>query len=315
MKKKILLIILILITFISVNNVHAYEYVNTDLYPNLIMPSGVQFYGWTSSSSYEALGTHCTDSSSSSQYCYTGSSGDAFYNDSNGFSIYFDLPESIPVNTKVGMDLIFCNTTSNNYYDGSRTYGIGTAVGSTVPDNLSPSSSYWYNAGAYNTDTLNFRSCRRFSIIFTASATATKFAYRIRSTSTVDFGLMAFMGFTYTNHGIDFSSNFQDIEDGIGDMVDQQEQTNEKLDELINTDSPPSDTPDDSQYDDYESAEGDLKDKVNQADLSNLSIGIDSSSSQWVWDTLTDLLQSHSAIFGMVIAILSIGIIKLALGR
>ena len=61
--------------------------------------------------------------------------------------------------------------------------------------------------------------------------------------------------------------------------------------------------------------EDSLKDKVNQADLSNLSIGIDSKSSSWVWDTLTSLINSHSVIFGLFIAILSIGIIKLALGR
>lgn len=98
-------------------------------------------------------------------------------------------------------------------------------------------------------------------------------------------------------------------------IINQNQATNDKLDDMLNADADASVNPDDSKYDDYESAEGSLKDKVNQADLSNLSIGIDSNSSKWIWETLTSLLQSHSAIFGMVIAILSIGIIKLALGR
>ena len=97
-----------------------------------------------------------------------------------------------------------------------------------------------------------------------------------------------------------------------GDIISND---NKNTQDIINADSDPSVNPDDSKYDDYESVEGSLKDKVNQADLSNLSIGIDSNSSKWIWETLTSLLQSHSAIFGMVIAILSIGIIKLALGR
>jgi len=98
-------------------------------------------------------------------------------------------------------------------------------------------------------------------------------------------------------------------------IINQNQATNDKLDDMLNADADASVNPDDSKYDDYESAENSLKDKVNHADLSNLSIGIDSNSSRWVWETLTSLLQSHSAIFGMVIAILSIGIIKLALGR
>lgn len=112
------------------------------------------------------------------------------------------------------------------------------------------------------------------------------------------------------------------------DIIDNQEQTNEKLDEqtqqdkeqhdeLMNSDISEEDKelPDDSKYQDYTSTEDSLKDKVNQADLSVVSIGIDANSSNWVWNTLTNLIQSNAVIFGMFIAILSIGIIKLALGR
>lgn len=107
-----------------------------------------------------------------------------------------------------------------------------------------------------------------------------------------------------------------------------QQETNEKLDEQIQQDKEQHDEfmdsdiseqdktlPDDSKYQDYTSTEDSLKDKVNQADLSVVSIGIDANSSNWVWNTLTSFIQSNSIIFGMFIAILSIGIIKLALGR
>lgn len=107
----------------------------------------------------------------------------------------------------------------------------------------------------------------------------------------------------------------QDIINQNQTIINQNSVTNDKLDDMLNADAEPSVKPDDEKYNDYESAEGDLLDKVNQADLTDLSIGIDANTSKWLWETLTDLLQSHSAIFGMVIAILSIGIIKLALGR
>lgn len=120
----------------------------------------------------------------------------------------------------------------------------------------------------------------------------------------------------------DTNNKLDDIQGSISDTNDKLDnvegaigETNDKIDDMINADSSATESPDDSGYDDYESAEGDLKDKVNQADLTNLSIGIDSKSSTWVWDTLTRLIQSSSAVFSMIISILSIGVIKLALGR
>lgn len=296
-------------TLFSINIVHAETFINTDLYPNLVMPRNVRFYGWSSNTQYEVLQTSCTDSSSSNQYCYFGASGgEPFYNDANGFSIYFDLPNSVPKGTSLNLDYIMCGTNSNNYYNGTITYGIGTTPSNVLTDNYNPTDVSIQSLTAITDDIFNFKSCRRFNVSLTTPDTGTRFALRIRSTSNVDFGILALMGITSTNYGFDYSTQFNE-------MTEQQEITNEKLDEIIDADAPPSVKPDDEKYDDYESVEGDLKDKVNEADLSNLSIGIDSSSSKWVWETLTDLLQSHSAIFGMVIAILSIGIIKLALGR
>lgn len=97
----------------------------------------------------------------------------------------------------------------------------------------------------------------------------------------------------------------------------QQRETNSKLDEIQNSDISNKDKelPDDSSYEDYNSSEKDLLDKTKEADLSVLDVGLDVKSSSWVWDTLTSLIQSHSVVFGMFIAILSIGVIKLALGR
>ena len=100
-------------------------------------------------------------------------------------------------------------------------------------------------------------------------------------------------------------------------IINSQNETNDKLDDIIDADISAEDKemPDDSSYQDYTDAEGDLMDKVSEADLDSLDIAIDTNSSNFVWDTITDILQSHPLIMSTIIAILSIGVIKLALGR
>lgn len=117
------------------------------------------------------------------------------------------------------------------------------------------------------------------------------------------------------NNKIDNSTN--SINNNINDMKDKQDVTNNKLDEINNADISSSDKelPNTDSYDNYQESEGALLDKVKEANFDNLSIGMDLDSSNFVWSTLSSLIQSHSAVFGMFIAILSIGIIKLALGR
>lgn len=91
----------------------------------------------------------------------------------------------------------------------------------------------------------------------------------------------------------------------------------EETDKIINSDISDNDKelPDDSSYNDYNGAEQNLLDKTKDIDLNTLDIGIDVNSSKWVWNTLTSFIQSHTVVFGIFISILSIGIIKLALGR
>ena len=100
-------------------------------------------------------------------------------------------------------------------------------------------------------------------------------------------------------------------------IINQNNSIINKFDDIINSDIPDNDKhlPSKGSFEDFKKAEKNLTDKVKEADTSVLSIGIDSTSSSWVWDTLTSLIKSNTIIFGMFIAILSIGVIKLGLGR
>ncbi len=74
---------------------------------------------------------------------------------------------------------------------------------------------------------------------------------------------------------------------------------------------------DSSNMNNYNSKESDLFDSTS-SDYSvddTLDIGIDANGSQFLWDTITRFLHTHAKVFGCVISMLSLGIIKLVLGR
>ena len=54
---------------------------------------------------------------------------------------------------------------------------------------------------------------------------------------------------------------------------------------------------------------------MEEMDLNDVDIAIDTDSSNFVWNTMTSIIQSNALIFSMIISILSIGVIKLMLGR
>lgn len=91
--------------------------------------------------------------------------------------------------------------------------------------------------------------------------------------------------------------------------------TNDKLDSLLDSDISESakEKPSDDDFQNYKDVEGDLTDKIKDTSLDDLDVGIDVPTSNFIWDTLTKFIKSHPAVFSMFTAILSIGIIKLAL--
>lgn len=107
------------------------------------------------------------------------------------------------------------------------------------------------------------------------------------------------------------------VVDAINNQTQKIEEQIKQVEDIKDMDIDASDKelPDDSKYQDYNKAESDLKDKVNQANLNYLEIGMDDHSSLFIWNTITRIIQSHPAIFAMVTSILSIGVVKLALGR
>ena len=72
--------------------------------------------------------------------------------------------------------------------------------------------------------------------------------------------------------------------------------------------------PDMDAFEDMEDSE-DILHEYTDVDFEDVEIDLDSDTNNWVWSTLTALLNTNQLVFGMVISILSIGIGKLILGR
>ena len=82
--------------------------------------------------------------------------------------------------------------------------------------------------------------------------------------------------------------------------------------DLDSSDKLPANT---SEFSSMQTAQNNLYSKMNNADINNMNIAIDTNSSNWVWGRVTDFLGSHALLMSFLISMLSIGIIKMALNR
>lgn len=102
--------------------------------------------------------------------------------------------------------------------------------------------------------------------------------------------------------------------DGVGNKIND---TNNKLDDINNQDINSSDKelPDDSKYQNYENKENELRGIINQADTSVVDISLDSNTNSFIWDSVVNFINTNTLVYGFYITILSIGVVKLVLGR
>ena len=274
-------------------------------------------------------------------YNYGSNGNFAFANPSGSFS-YGTYGGII---TQCNMSLLEGNYYSITYYFGSGTNGnyfwpFYSSATYKLGISNSKVSSYItldFNPVGSNTDvqqqTYQDWIVNTFTLIFKANRTGTCLSTVIDAAGTQPSSDYTFFGYNLTNLGSNMSSSdisaalsdefnninnqFNILNSSVNQFQQEQEETNDKLDEITDMDISDQDKelPDDSSYQDYTEAEGDLMDKVNEADMDSLDIAIDTNSSNFVWNIITDIFNSHPMIMSTIIAILSIGIIKLALGR
>ena len=334
MKNIIIYIIVVLSFFFFVDSVSAASAVD-----GLQVPSIMKFYNNTGSYSFSELDTVMLDA---------GVIGNGYVFNSNLTTIGngYGLSESF-----CGLGFLAGNYYTVTLYNfdirGYYLHPWYTIYSSAI----GIGNSYYEAMSSVNVNSGNVNSSQNYvdigtgmlgsvSYTFKAEIDASCFRGSLGTQQTITWepGDLYFLGYTVISHGSKapttteiqqaLQSEFNSINNNINEMQnsinsnidemkDKQDQTNQTLDEIKDMDISDEDKelPDDTDFNDYQDAEDDLMDKVSEADMSVIDIAIDEDSSIFVWDTLTDLIQSHTLIFSTIIAILSIGIIKLALGR
>lgn len=100
------------------------------------------------------------------------------------------------------------------------------------------------------------------------------------------------------------------------DIINNQNSNTDKVVDAIQGDGLEDTTPiDGTTSEDYKEAEDKLLNEDNLNAINDIDISIDSNSSDFIWNFITRVINTHSLIFGFVITILSLGIVKLVLNR
>ena len=194
-----------------------------------------------------------------------------------------------------------------------------TLYGKDINDN----DKYFYCTGTYviSTEGQNMPYYR-----FIATCPTSNFKY----ISSIRF-MTAFTGGTGLDHTYNGSYNFfittmnynirdyTGTQDGVGGNGSNpvEPNTNAQLDTIIDMDINDNDKvqPNSSQYNSMVSAQNTLISDMASADIDDMEIAIDTSSSTWVWDRITSWLATNPLLSSFLVSMLSIGIIKMAFNR
>lgn len=100
-------------------------------------------------------------------------------------------------------------------------------------------------------------------------------------------------------------------------FVEEQEETNNKIDEIQNKDIPTEskEAPNQDAFNNYENKENQIKQATSNADMNAVNVAMDIQTSSWIWETMTKIFNTNPIIMSMIITFLSIGVIKLILRR
>lgn len=155
---------------------------------------------------------------------------------------------------------------------------------------------------------------------FNSSATFSGFGIRIapimQSKSAITRSWFSVDNASYTNTPSDSDKIINNQNQNTNDIINNQDKNTDEIISAIEGGSLDDDTlVDDSGLNDFENKENGLIDEDNLNNISNIDISLDNNTSRFFWDLFTRIINTNSLIYGLIISILSIGIIKLILNR
>lgn len=118
------------------------------------------------------------------------------------------------------------------------------------------------------------------------------------------------------NSAVDSDSINSSIENGTSNIINNQNNNTQIIiDSITDGELEDNTQPDDSKLNDYEDAENNLIDRDSLNNINNIEISLDSNSNTFIWNLVDRIINTHTLIFGLIITMLSLGIIKLVLNR
>ena len=236
------------------------------------------------------------------------------------YDLSFDFSDMLP-NLAYHIDITFYGTITDGWYSLVKDYysfyytNKYNSISLIEFINFKSSKSGYYNTISFDfilpddlkNNTLHFKGLNMNGILY--------YSYRSNSTFGLDSISISKIGESNDVSGLIEQNDI--IINQNQNFINNQKETNNKLDDIYDSDLSDNDKEqvDDTTLNEYENAENDVLDQINDVDLDNIDISMDVNSTNFIWDLITDIFNSHPVIMSTVIAILSIGIIKLALGR
>ena len=100
------------------------------------------------------------------------------------------------------------------------------------------------------------------------------------------------------------------------DIINNQNQNTDKVIGAIEGEGLKDTTPiDPNKKDELEKIEEGLLDENISTQLNDIDISIDTNTNEFIWNLVTRIVNTHEMIFGLVLAMLSLGVLKLVLNR
>ena len=254
-------------------------------------------------------------SANSGFYSYSGSNFKYAifnYNISN-----VNAGDTLTFNVKPASTFLVDNVNTHNI---SLTFTIQalTSSGSVIDitDSCSGSSVKTTN---YENNSFGFTSNAVCTLAVPSALTQIAIRYVIGGNTTSVKSLVLNSGLTSSNYSTDPGEGTLIIQNAIentNNIINALDEFTQDIVDAFTGGSLDDDTPiDDSGLKDYEETESGLVDEGNLNNINNIDISLDSNTSNFFWKLFTDIINTHTLIYGLIISVLSLGIVKLILDR
>ena len=142
------------------------------------------------------------------------------------------------------------------------------------------------------------------------------FMFQLHSTNDLFYSVGVLENFSVIVTPLDAGDIIANQNQNAQDIMNNMDENTDKVVDAVEGEDLEDTTPvDKTKEEEYKEAENALLNENNLNLLNDIDISLDSNSNIFIWNMVTSIINSHALIFGFVITILSLGVLKLVLNR